>query len=411
MLETGSIFADRYRILDTGKKGGMGCVYLSEDITDKKHYAIKEQKVTPANRELIRSEISIQKKLNHPALPKVEKVREEGEFIYIVMEYIQGRTLSEILKEQGKIPEERALKWAVAISDILQYLHGLDRPVVYRDMKPSNIMIDAEDCVHLIDFGIAQEYENVEEWGKKKVALTRGYAAPEQYDAKYRSDVRTDIYALGVTLHYLLTGKNPTKPPYHFVKVRKLDKRISYGMEAIIFRCLQPAPDDRYCTAGELYEELCHIDELNRKLAARHRKKCFLAGAGLMAVAVGLFIWSVMIFRGRSNSVASYYLLLDKARTQMDQGEYTQADAILREAIEKEPEAEDAYLAMAEWYMRQENYEECFHYISEEILTRFPDIYGNADFLQLMWRLYMEQGKPEEASYYLDELNRLKGRK
>ncbi len=409
MLELGSIFADRYRILDNGKKGGMGCVYLSEDITDKKQYAVKEQKVTQVNRDLIRSEISIQRKLDHPAFPKVESVQEDGEYIYIIMEYIDGRPLNEILKEQGRIAEERVLKWAIQISDILRYLHGLARPVVYRDMKPSNIMIDANDDVHLIDFGIAQEYENEEEWGSKKVALTRGYAAPEQYDIRYRSDVRTDIYALGVTLHYLLTGKNPTQPPYHFVKVRKIDKKISYGMEAIIFRCLQLDPDDRYHTAGELYEELLHIDGLERKLVLRHRKVSLLSGTGLIIIAIGLLILSVMVFRSRNDSVVSYYILLDKARTQMEQGQYAQADATLLEAIEKEPEAEDAYLAMVEWYMRQEAYEECFDYIGTQILTRFPDIYGNADFLQLMWRLYMEQGKPEEASYYLEELNQLRG--
>lgn len=409
MLEKDSIFLQQYQILGNLGKGGMGKVYLAEDIKNHKKYAVKEQQITEKNLQLILSEINIQKKLNNPALPQIALVHKTETHIYIIMDYIQGRTLEAMLEETGFFPQDRVRKWASQICNILQYLHSLEQPVVYRDLKPSNIMIDYEDNVRLIDFGIAQEYENtehIEQSKKKSLTLTRGYAAPEQYDSRYRADVRTDIYALGVTLHYLLTGKNPLKPPYHFEKVRKLKSEISYAMEEVVRKCLQPNPDHRYATAEILYHELTNLEELEQKLAQKRRLRIITTSAASLVVAVLLVFIYLTVGQNRNTKITHYYDTLLEAEQNIEEMNYEEAYLLITESIAYQPKAEEGYLAMAKWYREQKQYEECFQYMNEEVLSRFPDIYDNEEFLNLMGSLYMEVNKPSQAEFYWKELCR-----
>lgn len=406
MLDKDSIFLEQYRILGNLGKGGMGKVYLAEDLTDHKRYAVKEQQITENNLKFIMSEISIQKKLKHSALPEITCVHQTPTHVYIIMDYIQGRSLEGLLNEAGCFPESRVLRWAIQICDILKYLHSLEQPVVYRDLKPSNIMIDEKDNVHLIDFGIAQEYQNAEQSTKKVVALTRGYAAPEQYDSKYRSDVRTDIYALGVTVHYLLTGKNPLKPPYHFVRIRKLKSELSYAMEEVVRKCLQPNPDQRYNSAEALYQELTHLNELEQRLAKKRRLRATLISVVSLIVAVVLLIVYLFVGQGRSSQISQYYNKLSEAEQKIQEENYESAYILIVESIEYQPEAEEGYLVMAKWLKEQQKHEECFEYINEEILNKFPQIYDNEEFLSLMGSLYMNVNKPGQAEFYWEELCR-----
>lgn len=404
MFKAGSVLGERYRIIEKIGKGGMGQVYLAEDLISLSKCAIKAQQQTDRTSELIFSEINIQERLHHPALPQIiEVIKTEG-YICIVMEYIDGTTLDNLIHKFGCFKETDVLDWAKQLADILTYLHGLKEPVVYRDLKPSNIILDAQGKVHLIDFGIAQEYQNTDGNEKSLMTLTRGYAAPEQYSQRYRADVRTDIYSLGVTLHYLLTGKNPLKPPYHFERVRKLKPDISYAMEAVIKKCLQPNPDNRYAKAELLKADLENIQENERRLRSK-RKQHGLAvcGTGILAILLLTVVFFV-VKNKRSADIEAYYALIDRA------GEYAQeeiyADALekLEEAITMQPDAEEAYLAVAQIYKQQERFEECFSYISNEVVVNFPDIYDNLDFLELMGELYLSQNNQQEAEFYFQRL-------
>jgi serine/threonine protein kinase len=196
-----------------------------------------------------RREASMLHDLNHPAIPRVRDSFEEHGRYYLVMDFVHGRNLAEILEQEGAQPEERVRRWAVQLCDVLSYLHHAG--VIFRDLKPANIMIGTDDKVRLIDFGIARSLraQNVE----SMVIVTYGFAAPEQLQGQ--PEQRSDIFSLGATLHRLLTqhDANNNKPMiFNFPPVRSLRPEVSPGFEAIIMRALAPRAVDRWNTAGEM---------------------------------------------------------------------------------------------------------------------------------------------------------------
>ena len=383
MLASGSIFEDRYRIDKVIGKGGMGKVYLAYDIVDNSRWAIKEQVVTDKNRKLLMSEAEIMSKLHHPALPALRLQKEIGDKLYLVMEYIDGRTLDSIIRKEGPAEESRVVDWFTQVCEILVYLHGLETPIVYRDLKPSNIMLEDSGRVRIIDFGIAQEYAG-DATKAEVAALTRGYAAPEQYSRKYLLDVRTDIYALGVTMHYMLTGKNPQKPPHIFEPARKLRSDASAAIEAILVKCLQPNPDDRYANASLLLKDLRHINEKDRKLRLESGRLKFMVGAGITAALLTAVLIYALNFNRSNKIMDTYYSYLVEA------GRETELEPALekaQEAIDLAQDNPDAYIQYADTYIRFGKPDEAKEYIEEVIVPKFPDIYSDQAFQTLVERL------------------------
>lgn len=385
MLQEGSLFADRYKIEKVIGQGGMGRVFRAVDVQDHTVWAIKEQVLTPANRQLLRSEAELLSKLRHPALPDFRMQREEGEYLYIVMEYIDGRTLQEVFDKYGRVDEKLLVSWFTQACRLLVYLHGLEHPVVYRDFKPSNIMIDHTGRVRIIDFGIAQQYQDAGEGAiANVVALTRGFAAPEQYDRRYSMDVRTDMYALAATMHYLLTGKDPNQPPFGFRPARKLRKDASRAIEQILKKCLQPSPDKRYRTASALLYDLEHLQEMDKKLRAQAARTKALIAAGFAAailLAVSLYLFS---FRSRTDMAESYYAVLEEAQSA---AALEQAQSMIGEAMEMDPDNPDAYIQYADTYVKYGMPEKAADYIEQEIVPRFPEIYTDPSFQSLVERI------------------------
>lgn len=390
VLEQNTIFAEKYLIGQLIGKGGMGSVYLAEDICNHMVYAIKEEIISPSNEQLLRQEASILLKLNHPLLPKAYQVLEQDGRFYIVMEYVRGETLESLLDRTGIIPEKTARKWFQQVCSVLVYLHGLDVPVVYRDLKPANIMVQPSGDIKIIDFGIAQEYRKDEKNGKKILALTRGYAAPEQYDNRYRDDVRTDIYALGVTMHYMLTGKNPNKPPYHFRPVRKLNSELSLAVEFIVGKCLQPNPDKRYSNALELFRELDDIQSLEKRLQSKRRKRFALmaiAGISILCVATLVFMG---VKRHRGNTIDNYYQYMEKAHAYEAVNAFEDAMQMYEAAIEMQPDAWDAYLGKAKVFLSLGEYSDCQEWL-KETAEKFPKIFENEEFIMILDMLYEKE--------------------
>ena len=383
MLASDSIFEERYRIDRIIGKGGMGKVYLAYDITDQSRWAIKEQVITSKNRKLLMREAEIMSKLTHPALPILRLQKVIGDKLYLVMEYIDGQTLESVMKKEAPIEQVRVIDWFTQVCEILVYLHGMETPIVYRDLKPSNIMVEESGRVRLIDFGIAQEYTG-EATKAEVAALTRGYAAPEQYSRKYLLDVRTDIYALGVTMHYILTGKNPQDPPHIFEPARKLRPDASAAIEEILLKCLQPNPDDRYRNASLLLQDLKHIQEKDRVIRIESGRIKFMVGAAILAaILIGAIIYALNF--NRANQVTdTYYAYLDES------GRQTELEPALekaQEAIDMEKDNPDAYIQYADTYIKFGKPEEAKKYIEEVIVTRFPDIYSDQAFQTLVERL------------------------
>ncbi len=268
MTEIGSAIDKKYEILKKIGQGGMSVVYLAMDKRLNKQWAIKEIKKEGSrkNNEIIVqsliAEANLMKKLDHPSLPRIVDIIDTGETIYVVMDYIEGEPLDRIINENGAQPQERVIDWAKQLCDVLHYLHSQKPPIIYRDMKPANVMLKPEGNLKVIDFGIAREYK--EENLADTVSLgTKGYAAPEQFGGKGQTDARTDIYCLGVTLYHLVTGKNPCEPPYELYPIRQWNPSLSGGLERIIQKCTQLNPEDRYQSCAEMMYDLDHYERVD----------------------------------------------------------------------------------------------------------------------------------------------------
>ncbi|MFA6308956.1 MAG: serine/threonine-protein kinase [Clostridia bacterium] len=254
-MKKGEIIDGRYKIVKILGKGGMSVVYLAENIKSGSIWAIKEIFKIPEAKIDIRSEFNILEKLNHQALPRIFDIFEDEESFYIIEDYIDGLTLEAELKSIGNFEEEKVVQFAIELCDVLAYLHKIKpNPVIYRDMKPSNIILTGEGRIKLIDFGIAREYKN--ESSNDTVYIgTKGYAAPEQYGMGQTNEM-TDIYNLGMTLHHLVTGKNPNDTDYIYKPIRCFKKELSDGFEQLIERCTAADPDERYSDIEELKRDI-----------------------------------------------------------------------------------------------------------------------------------------------------------
>jgi serine/threonine protein kinase len=255
---------NRYEVLGLLGKGGMGCVYKVADRAKRgRVLAVKElrsdklpsAKIAEAFT-LFRTEAQILARLSHPNLPKVSDCFSSGQRHYIVMEYVKGKTLEQFLAaRRGRPVDERtALSWALQICRAVHFLNVQKPPIVFRDLKPSNIMIDRSGRVKLIDFGIARFFKE-EKKEDTYVYGTPGYASPEQYGTG-QTDVRSDIFSLGSTLHHCLTGRDPSAKPLDFPDPAVLNPALSKGTVRIIRKALEQNPNRRYQTALDMKQAI-----------------------------------------------------------------------------------------------------------------------------------------------------------
>ena len=291
MLEIGSLVDGKYKILNKIGQGGMSVVYLAMNERANKQWAIKEvRKDGVQNFEVVKqgliAETEMLKKLSHPNLPSIIDVIDGDGTFLIVMDYIEGRHLESVAKEYGAQSQEDVIEWAKQLCDVLSYLHSRKPPIIYRDMKPSNVMLKPDGKLMLIDFGTAREFKE-NSVADTTCLGTRGYAAPEQYGGRGQTDARTDIYCLGATLYHLLTGHNPSEPPYEMYPIRYWNPELSSGLEEIILKCTQKNPDDRYQNCGGLLYALEHYNELDIEYKRKQTLKwrAFLCSAALTVVA------------------------------------------------------------------------------------------------------------------------------
>ena len=234
------------------------------------------------------------KRLDHPALPRIVDIIDNGVTIFVVMDYIEGESLDKILKEYGPQPEEKVIAWAKQLCDALSYLHSQKPPIIYRDMKPANVMLKPEGTIKIIDFGIAREYKE-QKMADTTVLGTKGYAPPEQYSGQ--TDARSDIYALGMTLHHLLTGIDP-RSGEAYAPVRMWNPQLSEGIELIIDKCVQPAAENRYQNCQDLQYDLEHPELITKGYKKKQKRKLRLfAVTASMTVAcliAGIDSWYCM---------------------------------------------------------------------------------------------------------------------
>lgn len=243
----------------------MGAVYRAEDLEEKgRIVAVKSVKSRFANKEektqvleQFKTEARILSKLNHPNLPRVTDYFSDKSHHYLVMEYVEGDTLEALLKKQGSKPisEIKVLNWGVQLCRVLYFLSiQRPKPIVFRDLKPANIMVTPQGRIKLIDFGIARFFKE-EKDQDTYIFGTPGYAAPEQYGTG-QTDTRSDIFSLGATLHHCLTGADPNLNPFEFKSPRELNKRISVRTSEVIMKALSHDQEKRYQSAAQMKSDI-----------------------------------------------------------------------------------------------------------------------------------------------------------
>jgi tetratricopeptide (TPR) repeat protein/tRNA A-37 threonylcarbamoyl transferase component Bud32 len=268
----GKILNNRYLVVKGIAAGGFGIVYMVRDLSlPGKYWALKEMHGEEGDSDVIersfRIEAEMLSTLDFPNIPRISDFFIEHHRLYLVMDYVQGETIRKLIRNLKKgehFPEERVIKWALTISDVMSYLHNRPTPIIFRDLKPDNIIITADDDVRLIDFGIAKVFEGPKGQTTKFAVLTEGYAPHEQFMGK--AEPRSDIYSFGATIYHILSGKHPRDVGPDFPPIEQFNPSVSPLLSKIIAKALQIKPSDRYQTVGEMRDELM---KLKARITAR----------------------------------------------------------------------------------------------------------------------------------------------
>lgn len=348
MLQAGNVVDGKYKILDRIGQGGMSQVYLAINEKANKTWAIKEvRKDVRENEQIVRgrllAETELLKRLRHPNLPRIVDVIEEEGSLLIVMDYIEGNSLEVLLREEGAQPQEQVAQWGGQLCQVLGYLHRQKPPIIYRDMKPSNVMLKSDGKVMLIDFGTARE-QRVAGEGDDTVCLgTPGYAAPEQWGGCGQTDVRTDIYCLGATLYHLATGCSPSKYLYELPPIRSQNPGLSAGLEEILQKCTRRDPKERYQSCEELFYALEHYPEMDSCYRKKLKRK---AGAFFTAAVLALAfggMGATANAKGHSLAANTWQVWMERGMAGADREEQREA---YRQAIRLEPGRAEGYLEL-----------------------------------------------------------------
>lgn len=289
----------RWEVVDKLGQGGMGTVFMAKDLnlpdlTDSKRSCVVKQLRDDFFRDEDREkalqfftrEARVLADLNHPNIVRVLDFFTENHSSFLVMEYVQGKNLHEMLMQRKEpFPEDMVVEWTLQICDVLHYLHTHDPPVIYRDLKPSNIMIDVHDNVKLVDFGIARPFEESED---NTHVVSQGYSPPEQYYGS--ADPRSDVYSLGCTMHFLLTGEDPAA--LNVASPKSINPKISSHVDEVVQRSTIQDANGRFQSANEMKEILTFTTK--EEDSSSPMRPAVVVGGGILVTAI--FLGCLMLF-------------------------------------------------------------------------------------------------------------------
>ena len=412
MLEIGSLLDGKYKILNKIGQGGMSIVYLAMNEKANKQWAIKEmRKEKNKNYEIMKqsliTETNLLKELKHPYLPSIADIIESDDTIIIVMDYVEGRPLSDILTEEGTIEEDKVADYAIQLCDVLDYLHSQKPPIIYRDLKPANIMLRPDGKITLIDFGTARKY-NYDSVSDTTCLGTIGYAAPEQFagETLRQTDARTDIYNLGATMYPLLTGVNPSEPPYELYPIRRWDESLSNGLEKIILRATRKDPDKRFNDCKEMSYALQHFRDLDDSYIATQKKKIFSFATSLI-LSFTFFSMAIVVNGMEKREISKVYnnylseAALKIAYTGSENVVDTDILKLFQDAINVSPNSTEAYIRMLDYYCDLGQTRNGLMAISAMIASGTGDLSNNDDLMMRMGQIYF-LGNSKDTEFNID---------
>ena len=385
--QIGTVIDGKYEILKQIGKGGMSTVYLAMDKRLNKQWAVKEisRKGFGKNNEEIINEVpadaEMMKALDHPAIPTIVDIidHRDNEFIYVVMDYVEGESLDKVLAEYGAQAQDMVIDWAKQICEAFSYLHSQKPPIIYRDMKPANVMLKPEGNIKIIDFGIAREYKEGN-LADTTVLGTKGYASPEHYGGR-QTDERSDIYTLGMTMHHLLTGVDPRPADYIYAPIRQWNPELSGGLERIIDKCVSPDPKDRYQSCNELLYALDHYTEEEDSFKKKQKRKLlsFVLSISLAVIfAISGLITNNLAISAENNN----YVDLIKIKNL----EYTVAYEQIDKAVHIDKSKIDAYKEFLEYICVDHNIDTEEYQGISTILNNVDEISLDEAFAQLYFK-------------------------
>ena len=290
MLNSGDILDKKYQVIRTLGKGGMGIVYLSRNLRSGDLWAIKEI-IKDTNNIDILTEVNILKNLSHPGIRRIVNIFYENNNLYMVQDYVEGQTLKEYVKSNGKMETGEICRITSDLCDIIGYLHSQNPAIIYRDIKPSNIMITTSLKVVLIDFGISKAYKS-DTLQDAVCAVSNGYAAPEQYGLG-KCCTQTDIYGIGMALYFMVKGSDPFTGLEPFFD-ETYEVSIDNKLRMIIQRCVKIKIIDRYTSVGVLKKDIS-------KLLKKHKSRSVIKGFFCFIV---IFLSSIYILNGDKQETA-----------------------------------------------------------------------------------------------------------
>ena len=399
MIKIHDVINGKYEILKEIGHGGMSTVYLAMDKNLNKQWAVKEirKNGNDANDlsvvNSLQAEADLMKKLDHPALPRIVDIINDAETICIIMDYIEGETLEKIISEYGAQPEETVIGWAMQLCDALQYLHSQKPPIIYRDMKPANVMLNPEGNLKVIDFGIAREYKE-KSLADTTTLGTRGYCPPEQYGKQ--TDARSDIYALGMTMHHLLTGQDPRFPGYEYASIRQYRSELSSSLERIVDKCVAIDPENRYQSCSELMYALQNREHDEEQYIKKQKRKLrsFIAASAMTILFAASGITLHFVASGMNRN--DYENLIGVSESTS----YTEKIDNYEQAISIYPNDTRAYLKLLEAYEQEGVFgkEQNDAFLALYNANREGFTTGSDDFSELNYKIGMMY-----FNYYISE--------